>query len=218
MLTRCRWSLALTEAPFCPTRPSHYGLALQPTVLAGKCVSRSLRAARTAAEDRAEGAPAVVPVRPHGGLRKPPRPPPPHSGSRRLLVGLLAAVAQSCLFLLQRRLPGVLAAPVGRTHSSSVTRAAGSARGHCAAGSRPGLCNRHSATALPPAEINATSARVLLALVVPGHLAFFSIVSLLESQSVPSERTFVLLYLLAGLVQVRGAVPHPGRGPWTSGT
>ncbi|XP_070216167.1 solute carrier family 41 member 3 isoform X1 [Bos mutus] len=51
-------------------------------------------------------------------------------------------------------------------------------------------------------EINATSARVLLALVVPGHLAFFSIVSLLESQSVPSERTFVLLYLLAGLVQV----------------
>ena len=99
-----------------------------------------------------------------------------------------------------------------------MTRAAGSARGHCAAGSRPGLCNRHSATALPPAEINATSARVLLALVVPGHLAFFSIVSLLESQSVPSERTFVLLYLLAGLVQVRGAVPHPGRGPWTSGT
>ncbi|XP_055413254.1 solute carrier family 41 member 3 isoform X2 [Bubalus kerabau] len=51
-------------------------------------------------------------------------------------------------------------------------------------------------------EINATSARVLLVLVVPGHLAFFSIVSLLESQSVPSERTFVLLYLLAGLVQV----------------
>lgn len=120
MLTQCRWSLALTEAPFCPTRPSHYGLALQPAVLAGKRVSRSLRAARTAAE----GAPALVPVRPHGGLRKPPRPPPPHSGSRRLLVGLLAAVAQSCLFLLQRRLPGVLAAPVGRTHSSSVTRAA----------------------------------------------------------------------------------------------
>lgn len=51
-------------------------------------------------------------------------------------------------------------------------------------------------------EINATSARVLLVLVVPGHLAFFSIVSLLEGQSVPSERTFVLLYLLAGLVQV----------------
>ncbi|KAF4023767.1 hypothetical protein G4228_015965 [Cervus hanglu yarkandensis] len=51
-------------------------------------------------------------------------------------------------------------------------------------------------------EINATSARVLLLLVVPGHLAFFSVVSLLESQSVPSDRTFVLLYLLAGLVQV----------------
>lgn len=73
--------------------------------------------------------------------------------------------------------------------------------------------------ALPPAEINATSARVLLVLVVPGHLAFFSIVSLLEGQSVPSERTFVLLYLLAGLVQVRtGTVPHPGRGSWTSRT
>lgn len=73
--------------------------------------------------------------------------------------------------------------------------------------------------ALPPTEINATSARVLLLLVVPGHLAFFSVVSLLESQAVPSGRTFVLLYLLAGLVQVRAAtVPRPGRGPWTSRT
>lgn len=96
----------------------------------------------------------------------------------------------------------------------------------------PPHCGRRSATAPPPTEINATSARVLLLLVVPGHLAFFSVVSLLESQSVPSDRTFMLLYLLAGLVQVRTATaprpgrglvqvrmataPRPGRGPWTS--
>ncbi|XP_065741098.1 solute carrier family 41 member 3 [Phocoena phocoena] len=51
-------------------------------------------------------------------------------------------------------------------------------------------------------EINSTSARVLLFLVVPGHLIFFSIIYLVEGQSVPNDTTFVGLYLLAGLVQV----------------
>ncbi|XP_067611828.1 solute carrier family 41 member 3 isoform X2 [Pseudorca crassidens] len=51
-------------------------------------------------------------------------------------------------------------------------------------------------------EINSTSARVLLFLVVPGHLIFFSIIYLVEGQSVPNDKTFVGLYLLAGLVQV----------------
>nr|XP_058934132.1 solute carrier family 41 member 3 [Kogia breviceps] len=51
-------------------------------------------------------------------------------------------------------------------------------------------------------EINSASARVLLFLVVPGHLIFFSIIYLVEGQSVPNDKTFVGLYLLAGLVQV----------------
>ncbi|XP_024619146.1 solute carrier family 41 member 3 isoform X1 [Neophocaena asiaeorientalis asiaeorientalis] len=51
-------------------------------------------------------------------------------------------------------------------------------------------------------EINSTSARVLLFLVVPGHLIFFSIIYLVEGQSVPNDTTFVGLYLVAGLVQV----------------
>ena len=63
-------------------------------------------------------------------------------------------------------------------------------------------------------EINSTSARVLLFLVVPGHLIFFSIIYLVEGQSVPNDKTFVGLYLLAGLVQVTMAPgSHPGRGP-----
>ncbi|XP_057561969.1 solute carrier family 41 member 3 isoform X4 [Hippopotamus amphibius kiboko] len=51
-------------------------------------------------------------------------------------------------------------------------------------------------------ETNSASARVLLLLVVPGHLLFFSIIYLVEGQSVPNDRTFVLLYLLAALLQV----------------
>ncbi|XP_015350552.2 solute carrier family 41 member 3 isoform X3 [Marmota marmota marmota] len=52
-------------------------------------------------------------------------------------------------------------------------------------------------------EINSTSARVLLLLVVPGHLLFFYVIRLVEGPAVASSRTFVLLYLLASLVQVR---------------
>ncbi|XP_004581417.2 solute carrier family 41 member 3 isoform X2 [Ochotona princeps] len=51
-------------------------------------------------------------------------------------------------------------------------------------------------------EINSISARVLLSLVVPGHLIFFYIICLVEGQSVTDSKSFVVLYLLAGLIQV----------------
>uniref|UniRef100_A0A2K6PMN2 Solute carrier family 41 member n=1 Tax=Rhinopithecus roxellana TaxID=61622 RepID=A0A2K6PMN2_RHIRO len=51
-------------------------------------------------------------------------------------------------------------------------------------------------------EINSMSARVLLLLVVPGHLIFFYIIYLVQGQSVINSQTFVVLYLLAGLIQV----------------
>nr|XP_031326960.1 solute carrier family 41 member 3 isoform X2 [Camelus dromedarius] len=55
---------------------------------------------------------------------------------------------------------------------------------------------------LSPPEVNSTSARVLLLLAAPGHLLFFYIVCLVEGPTVPNDKTFVVLYLLAGLVQV----------------
>lgn len=51
-------------------------------------------------------------------------------------------------------------------------------------------------------EINSISARVLLSLVVPGHLIFFYIICMVEGQSVTDSKSFVVLYLLAGLIQV----------------
>ncbi|CAO2633694.1 Solute carrier family 41 member 3 [Lemmus lemmus] len=51
-------------------------------------------------------------------------------------------------------------------------------------------------------EINSVSARVLLFLVVPGHLIFFYLICLVEGQEVTSSKTFVLLYLVAGMIQV----------------
>ncbi|XP_069871773.1 solute carrier family 41 member 3-like isoform X1 [Dipodomys merriami] len=51
-------------------------------------------------------------------------------------------------------------------------------------------------------ETNSMSARVLLFLVVPGHLIFFYIIYLVEGHSLINSKTFVVLYLLAGLVQV----------------
>lgn len=54
-------------------------------------------------------------------------------------------------------------------------------------------------------EINSVSARVLLFLVVPGHLIFFYLICLVEGQAVTSSKTFVLLYLAAGMIQVRVA-------------
>lgn len=39
-------------------------------------------------------------------------------------------------------------------------------------------------------------------LVVPGHLIFFYIIYLVQGQSVINSQTFVVLYLLAGLIQV----------------
>uniref|UniRef100_A0A8D2D914 Solute carrier family 41 member n=1 Tax=Sciurus vulgaris TaxID=55149 RepID=A0A8D2D914_SCIVU len=51
-------------------------------------------------------------------------------------------------------------------------------------------------------EANARSARILLLLVVPGHLMFYYVICLAEGPSVTSSKSFVVLYLLAGLVQV----------------
>nr|KAF6423808.1 solute carrier family 41 member 3 [Rousettus aegyptiacus] len=51
-------------------------------------------------------------------------------------------------------------------------------------------------------EINSMSARVLLFLVIPGHLIFFVIIYMVEGHSVPNSKTFVVFYLLAGLIQV----------------
>lgn len=76
-------------------------------------------------------------------------------------------------------------------------------------------------------EINSVSARVLLFLVIPGHLIFLYIIYLVEGHLVPNSKTFVVFYLLAGLIQVRTTVaaakqhsgvrqpasfvPYPGR-------
>ncbi|XP_074196546.1 solute carrier family 41 member 3 isoform X12 [Rhinolophus sinicus] len=51
-------------------------------------------------------------------------------------------------------------------------------------------------------EINSTSARVLLFLVIPGHLIFLYVIYLVEGHLVPNSKTFVVFYLLAGLIQV----------------
>lgn len=55
-------------------------------------------------------------------------------------------------------------------------------------------------------EINSMSARVLLILVIPGHLIFLYVIYLVEGHSVPNSKTFVVFYLLAGLIQVRTSV------------
>ncbi|XP_035304645.1 solute carrier family 41 member 3 isoform X2 [Cricetulus griseus] len=51
-------------------------------------------------------------------------------------------------------------------------------------------------------EINSVSARVLLFLVIPGHLIFFFLICLVEGQSVTSSKIFLVLYLVAGMFQV----------------
>ncbi|XP_054443285.1 solute carrier family 41 member 3 isoform X2 [Pteronotus mesoamericanus] len=51
-------------------------------------------------------------------------------------------------------------------------------------------------------EINSVSARVLIFLVIPGHLIFFYVTYLVEGHSVPNSKIFVAFYLLAGLIQV----------------
>lgn len=55
-------------------------------------------------------------------------------------------------------------------------------------------------------EVNSVSARVLLFLVIPGHLIFFYFICLVEGHSVTSSKIFVALYLVAGIIQVRMAV------------
>lgn len=76
-------------------------------------------------------------------------------------------------------------------------------------------------------EINSMSARVLLFLVIPGHLIFFYVIYLVEGPSVPNSKIFVAFYLLAGLIQVRTivaaakehsvVVPCPGLRRWSWG-
>ncbi|XP_015844326.1 solute carrier family 41 member 3 isoform X3 [Peromyscus maniculatus bairdii] len=51
-------------------------------------------------------------------------------------------------------------------------------------------------------EVNSVSARVLLFLVIPGHLIFFYLICLVEGQAVTSSKVFVLLYLVAAMIQV----------------
>ncbi|XP_059017957.1 solute carrier family 41 member 3 isoform X2 [Mustela lutreola] len=51
-------------------------------------------------------------------------------------------------------------------------------------------------------EVNSISARVLLFLVIPGHLIFFYIIYLVEGHLVPNSKIFVVFYLLASLIQV----------------
>lgn len=41
---------------------------------------------------------------------------------------------------------------------------------------------------------------------VPGHLIFFYLICLVEGQSVTNSKIFILLYLVAGVVQVRMTV------------
>lgn len=64
-----------------------------------------------------------------------------------------------------------------------------------------------------PPEINSMSARVLLFLVIPGHLIFFVIIYMVEGHSVPNSKTFVVFYLLAGLIQVRTIVAAAKQHP-----
>uniref|UniRef100_A0A8C6RBF0 Solute carrier family 41 member n=1 Tax=Nannospalax galili TaxID=1026970 RepID=A0A8C6RBF0_NANGA len=51
-------------------------------------------------------------------------------------------------------------------------------------------------------EINSVSARVLLFLVIPGHLIFYYLIYLVEDKSMTNSKIFVLLYLVASLIQV----------------
>uniref|UniRef100_A0A8C5KIE4 Solute carrier family 41 member n=1 Tax=Jaculus jaculus TaxID=51337 RepID=A0A8C5KIE4_JACJA len=51
-------------------------------------------------------------------------------------------------------------------------------------------------------EVNSVSARVLLFLLIPGHLIFFYIIFLVEGHSVTNSKSFLVFYLLACLIQV----------------
>lgn len=50
--------------------------------------------------------------------------------------------------------------------------------------------------------VNSKSARVLLMLVVPGHLVFLYAVSLLQGEEAPITAAFTVCYLCAALLQV----------------
>ncbi|XP_053150963.1 solute carrier family 41 member 3 isoform X2 [Hemicordylus capensis] len=52
------------------------------------------------------------------------------------------------------------------------------------------------------AGVNSRAARVLILLVIPGHLVFLYIISLFKAGHIPLSVTFVMFYLLAALLQV----------------
>lgn len=56
--------------------------------------------------------------------------------------------------------------------------------------------------------VNSKSARVLLMLVVPGHLVFLYAISLLQGDEAPISVAFSVCYLCAALLQVTDAIPH----------
>jgi solute carrier family 41 len=51
-------------------------------------------------------------------------------------------------------------------------------------------------------DVNATTARVLLLLVVPGHLIFMYVIHFIAEQQTPTSILFTVFYLIAALVQV----------------
>lgn len=56
--------------------------------------------------------------------------------------------------------------------------------------------------------VNSKSARVLLMLVVPGHLVFLYAISLLQGDEAPISVAFSVCYLCAALLQVTDAIPY----------
>ncbi|XP_043833586.1 solute carrier family 41 member 3 [Dromiciops gliroides] len=75
--------------------------------------------------------------------------------------------------------------------------------------SSPGVLPRHMRSFCPTpcsvfcsSEINSVSARVLLFLVIPGHLTFLYIIHLMEGQEIKMDLLFVVFYLIASVTQV----------------
>lgn len=62
------------------------------------------------------------------------------------------------------------------------------------------------ANVLCPPGVNSRSARVLLMLVIPGHLVFLYAISLLQGKEAQISEAFVVCYLFAALLQVNQQV------------
>lgn len=50
--------------------------------------------------------------------------------------------------------------------------------------------------------VNSRSARVLLMLVIPGHLVFLYAISLLQGEEAPISEAFIVCFLFAAMLQV----------------